>query len=180
MYVKMETIGSRRKDSKTEVGKDIMKNQKASWDAKSHETFINLCVDEKRARNRPNGVFSRHDWKILVENFSKETGKFCHRQQLKNHYDIMRKEWQLWEFLVGKETGLGWDTKKQTVTQASNGGRKRYRYLLKLLSSFIFTYNYNFFFLNNSNLLFRWNQELPNSKIKVWSIVFNWMNCLWM
>ena len=34
---------------------------------------------------------------------------------MKNKWDLMKKEWQLWSKLVGKETGLRWDNSKQTI-----------------------------------------------------------------
>ncbi|KAM6578520.1 hypothetical protein CsatB_030357 [Cannabis sativa] len=34
---------------------------------------------------------------------------------MKNHWDNVKKEWQLWDSLLRGETGLGWDMQRQTV-----------------------------------------------------------------
>lgn len=34
--------------------------------------------------------------------------KNSEKQQFKNKWDNMKKEWQLWDNLVSNETGLGW------------------------------------------------------------------------
>ncbi|RVX13117.1 hypothetical protein CK203_018055 [Vitis vinifera] len=40
-------------------------------------------------------------------------------RQLKNKWSSLKKDWQLWNTLIGKETGLGWDPMRQTIN-ASN------------------------------------------------------------
>ncbi|CAL8167900.1 unnamed protein product [Prunus armeniaca] len=35
--------------------------------------------------------------------------------QLKNKWDALKIEWKLWKELVGKETGLGWNSSKGTI-----------------------------------------------------------------
>ena len=36
--------------------------------------------------------------------------------KLKNKWDILKKDWQLWTNLLRNETDLGWDLVKQTIT----------------------------------------------------------------
>ncbi|TXG47773.1 hypothetical protein EZV62_027067 [Acer yangbiense] len=50
---------------------------------------------------------------------SNATGRKYDRKQLKNHWDIVKKDWQLWDSLLRGETGLGWDMERQTI-EASN------------------------------------------------------------
>ncbi|KAL3502765.1 hypothetical protein ACH5RR_037214 [Cinchona calisaya] len=37
----------------------------------------------------------------------------------------MKKEWQLWNKLIGKETGLGWDPIKKTIDASNDWWNKR-------------------------------------------------------
>ncbi|KAK8999268.1 hypothetical protein V6N11_070444 [Hibiscus sabdariffa] len=50
-----------------------------------------------------------------MKNFEKETGKSYTQKQLKNRWDILKKEWKLWKKLKEKDTGLGWNPIKGTV-----------------------------------------------------------------
>ncbi|KAF5944123.1 hypothetical protein HYC85_018200 [Camellia sinensis] len=38
------------------------------------------------------------------------TGKAYQRIQMKNHWDVLKKDWLLWNNLLRDETGLGRDT----------------------------------------------------------------------
>jgi hypothetical protein len=52
----------------------------------------------------------------VIKNFNEQTGLSYDFKQIKNKWDILKKEWQLWERLKGKETGIGWDYISRTVT----------------------------------------------------------------
>ncbi|XP_060210187.1 L10-interacting MYB domain-containing protein-like [Lycium barbarum] len=87
--------------------------EKARWDAETTELFLNLCVEEIRAGNRPNTHFSRVGWSNLVQKFNDKTGKNYDKVKLKNKWDNLKLMWKDWDTLVGKETGLGWDCEKR-------------------------------------------------------------------
>ncbi|XP_008227567.1 PREDICTED: L10-interacting MYB domain-containing protein-like [Prunus mume] len=46
---------------------------------------------------------------------SKETGAEYNKSQLKNKWDAFKEQWKIWKELIGKETGLGWNSKLRTV-----------------------------------------------------------------
>uniref|UniRef100_A0A5B6Z1X7 Myb/SANT-like domain-containing protein n=1 Tax=Davidia involucrata TaxID=16924 RepID=A0A5B6Z1X7_DAVIN len=92
---------------------------KAQWDSTSREVFINLCVAEKLKGNMPTAHFNKKGWNAIILQFRNKTGKDYDRLQMKNHWDWLKKEWQLWKQLTRNETGLGWDSVKQTIS-ASN------------------------------------------------------------
>jgi hypothetical protein len=60
----------------------------------------------------------------------KKTGKqYCYKQ-LKNKWDSLKKEWNIWRRLIGKETGLGWDPVKKTIYAPDDWWEKNYRYYI--------------------------------------------------
>ncbi|XP_028754585.1 uncharacterized protein LOC114714064 [Neltuma alba] len=56
--------------------------------------------------------------------FTAKTGRAYTRIQLKNKYDTLRKEWQLWDRLL-RETGLGWDAERNTVSAPDDWWEKK-------------------------------------------------------
>ncbi|KAK2648062.1 hypothetical protein Ddye_015551 [Dipteronia dyeriana] len=93
---------------------------KAVWDPPTHEIWVDLAIEQVRAGNRNGTHLSKQGWKNFIENFNKITDRTYDRKQLKNHWDNVKKELQLWDSLVRGETGLGWDMERQTI-DASNG-----------------------------------------------------------
>ncbi|XP_012832853.1 PREDICTED: uncharacterized protein LOC105953711 [Erythranthe guttata] len=88
---------------------------KANWDNKTTEVFIRLCVQETTAGNRPGSHFNKIGWDNLVKKFSSATNRNYTRIQLKNKWDIMKKEWGQWKAILHGESGLGWNQIKGTV-----------------------------------------------------------------
>ncbi|ESR41160.1 hypothetical protein CICLE_v100272352mg, partial [Citrus x clementina] len=66
---------------------------KAIWDPKSHEIWVNLAVEQVRASNGSGTHLSK---------------------QHRNRWDIVKKEWQIWDALVRGQTRLGWNVERQT------------------------------------------------------------------
>ncbi|KAL3851004.1 hypothetical protein ACJIZ3_012886 [Penstemon smallii] len=88
---------------------------KASWDSRSSEMFIKLCVDEANLGNRPGSHFNKTGWDNLVKKFAVASSRNYTKAQLKNKWDNLKKEWSQWKTLLCGETGLGWDHDKCTV-----------------------------------------------------------------
>ncbi|KAG5063498.1 hypothetical protein JHK85_004681 [Glycine max] len=62
--------------------------------------MLKVCVEEVNAGNKPHNHFTKLGWANIAE---------------KNRWDSLKKEWQLWAKLIGKDTGLGWDGEKKTI-----------------------------------------------------------------
>jgi hypothetical protein len=68
-------------------------------------------------------------WKNVIDKFSEKIGKqYCYKQ-LKNKWDSLKKEWNIWKRLIGKETGLGWDPMKKTIDVPDDWWKKKLRVL---------------------------------------------------
>ncbi|XP_028754258.1 L10-interacting MYB domain-containing protein-like [Neltuma alba] len=100
------------------------KNGKASWDIKATKVFIDLCIEEVEKGGRRGTSLTKPAWTSIEENFTAKTGRVYTRIQLKNKYDTLRKEWQLWDRLL-RETGLGWDAERNTVSTPDDWWEKK-------------------------------------------------------
>ncbi|KAI5342155.1 hypothetical protein L3X38_010030 [Prunus dulcis] len=99
------------------MGKNVGSSSKApvTWNNHNISIFCDLCIKEVDAGRRLGTHFKKEGWENLRVNFSKETGNNHDKGQLKNKWDALKIEWKLWKELVGKETGLGWNSSKGTV-----------------------------------------------------------------
>ncbi|WRX25116.1 Myb/SANT-like domain - like 9 [Theobroma cacao] len=90
---------------------------KAVWDRNLTMVFCDLCIKEKDHNSRPGTHFKKEGWSRLVANFNKETGKEYEKSQLKNRWDLLKKEWKLWKQLKGNEfdTCFRWDLRKNNI-----------------------------------------------------------------
>lgn len=88
---------------------------KAVWDRNLTMIFCDLCIKEKDHNCRRGTYFKKEGWSRLVANFNKETGKEYEKSQLKNRWDLLKKEWKLWKQLKGNDTCLGWDPNKNNI-----------------------------------------------------------------
>ncbi|GMI75007.1 hypothetical protein like AT5G05800 [Hibiscus trionum] len=89
--------------------------KKASWDRRLTIILCDLCIKEILNGNRPGTHFKKEGWVNIVKNFENETRKPYTQRQLKNRWDLLKKEWRLWKKLKEKDTGLGWNPTKGTV-----------------------------------------------------------------
>ena len=55
------------------------------------------------------GLEAELGWKNVIKAFNNLTGRNYQYRQLKNKLSSLKKGWQLWNTLIGKETDLGWD-----------------------------------------------------------------------
>ncbi|XP_028125598.1 L10-interacting MYB domain-containing protein-like [Camellia sinensis] len=113
MSTEQETQSENRKNK----GKSSqVPSTKAHWDAKSNEIFIKLCVDQVKVGHRPGTHLDRVGWENVITLFETMNGKTYQRLQMKNHWDVLKKDWLLWNNLLRGEIGLGCDTLTGAIT----------------------------------------------------------------
>ncbi|XP_024043708.1 L10-interacting MYB domain-containing protein-like [Citrus clementina] len=96
---------------------DKRKKLKAYWDDVTSDAFVKICVNETLAGNRLNSHFNKIGWKNIIAKFHSMTDRDYEQKQLKNKWDILKKDWQLWTNLLRNETGLGWDPVKHQLLE---------------------------------------------------------------
>ncbi|XP_028096166.1 L10-interacting MYB domain-containing protein-like [Camellia sinensis] len=94
---------------KTSQNSEPSQSLKAHWDTKSIEIFVKLCVEQVKAGHRLGTHLDRVGWEAVINKFKIATGTLYVRLQLKNRWDTLKKEWDLWKNLLRGETGLELD-----------------------------------------------------------------------
>lgn len=95
---------------------ELVPISKATQDAFSNRAFCQICAEEVGAGNRPLGCLNTRGYKNLQQKFFERTGKKHDKKQLKNKWETLKKEYNLWNDLKQKATGLGWDNNKGTIS----------------------------------------------------------------
>ncbi|KAL7108766.1 hypothetical protein ACP275_06G134600 [Erythranthe tilingii] len=94
--------------SQRNSGKQKINQVKASWTPENHELFIDLCLEQISIGNKPGTHLTKNGWNNLLGSFHSITGIKYERIQLKNHWDMTKKNWKIWHDLVSTEW-LKWD-----------------------------------------------------------------------
>ncbi|KAL5538379.1 hypothetical protein UlMin_043599 [Ulmus minor] len=63
----------------------------------------------------PRTHFDKVGRENLCKNFNRAIEIMYPKPQLKNKWDALKTDWKIWNDLIGKETGLEWNSKKKTV-----------------------------------------------------------------
>ncbi|XP_014619053.1 L10-interacting MYB domain-containing protein-like [Glycine max] len=77
--------------------------------------MLKVCIEEVNVGNKPHNHFTKLGWANIAEKFNKATNLRYEYKQFRNRWDSLKKEWQLWAKLIGKDTGLGSDGEKKIV-----------------------------------------------------------------
>uniref|UniRef100_A0A7N0UBM5 Myb/SANT-like domain-containing protein n=1 Tax=Kalanchoe fedtschenkoi TaxID=63787 RepID=A0A7N0UBM5_KALFE len=80
--------------------KSLPSKCKASWGPQFQRIFVDLCVEQIYAGNKPKTHFTRDGWRNIVDSFRDQTGCCYDKKQLKNHWDVMKKQWKIWSKLI--------------------------------------------------------------------------------
>jgi hypothetical protein len=64
---------------------------KVIWNEKMLEDYLDICIIEIHAGNRPGIHFYKTGWKNVIDKFNEKTGKQYYYKQLKNKYDSLKK-----------------------------------------------------------------------------------------
>jgi len=93
-----------------------VKTPKAVWDAYATKIFCQICKEETLAGNRPGTTLSSIGYKNLEEIFFAITKRHYPHGKLKNKWDALKPQYNLWLDLKRAATGLGFDVTKGIIT----------------------------------------------------------------
>ncbi|XP_028801886.1 L10-interacting MYB domain-containing protein-like [Neltuma alba] len=88
---------------------------KASSDPYTTKILIDVCAEQIVHKEHQGTSFIRPGWNKITKSFQKRSEKMYDRKQFKNRFDILRKDWKLWEKLMSGETGIGYDAATNRV-----------------------------------------------------------------
>uniref|UniRef100_A0A6N2N561 Myb/SANT-like domain-containing protein n=1 Tax=Salix viminalis TaxID=40686 RepID=A0A6N2N561_SALVM len=80
---------------------------------------------------RPTSHFDKPGWMYVAQSFAEQTGVEFQREQFKNKWDSCKKNWRLWNKLIG-ETGVGWSNELKTIAASDEWWRARIQFPLKV------------------------------------------------
>ncbi|XP_010233557.1 L10-interacting MYB domain-containing protein [Brachypodium distachyon] len=89
--------------------------EKANWNAEYTRILCEICKEETEANNRPLGCLDRKGYKNLEEKFFKQYGQKLVKKQLKNKWDLLKKEYTEFMVLKNGASGLGWNDAMSTI-----------------------------------------------------------------
>ena len=93
-----------------------VKTPKAIWDAYATKVFCEICKEEVLAGNRPGHTLSVVGYKNLEDKFKARTLRRYPHDKLKNKWDALKSQYNLWLDLKRAATGLGFDVQKGVIT----------------------------------------------------------------
>lgn len=102
-----ETVDEMARDKKND-GVSTPKPIKATWTADFHEIFLDLCLEQINAGNKPGTHFTRVGWRNIEDSFMNNSGVFYEKKQFKNHWDNTKEQWKVWRKLIGTRS-MKWD-----------------------------------------------------------------------
>jgi hypothetical protein len=112
--------------------------KKVVWTEKMIENYLDICIIEIHAGNHLGTHFNKTGWKNVIDKLNAKTGKQYYYKQLKNMWDNLKKEWNIWKRLIGKEIGLGWDPMKKIIDAPNDWWEKNCKYVLFLYLLLLF------------------------------------------
>lgn len=81
---------------------------RARWTMFLTKVLVDLLVDQVRKGNRLNNAFNKKAWVLLCDDFYKKTGLRWDKEQLKNRFAVLRRQYVVVKSLLDL-TDFSWD-----------------------------------------------------------------------
>lgn len=99
----------------SQKGKEKSKTSRAVWSNTMKKIFFNLCINEVMRGGRPGSNLKTQLWKRIIEAFKEKIGILYAQKQLKNQWDLIRKQYNAWTALCA-QTSVGYHEVTHTIT----------------------------------------------------------------
>lgn len=81
---------------------------RASWSNENKKIFFGQCIEEVQTGGRPGSHLKVPSWKKIITAFNEKIKLNYDQKQLKNMWDIMKKQYAAWKKLLN-QTGVGYN-----------------------------------------------------------------------
>ncbi|XP_031271525.1 L10-interacting MYB domain-containing protein-like [Pistacia vera] len=88
---------------------------RARWTTFLTKVLTDLMVDQVYKGNRKNNSFNRKAWRCICDEFYKKTGLKWDKEQLKNRYSVLRRQYGLVKSLLDHGDFFTWDDSSGTI-----------------------------------------------------------------
>ncbi|KAE8655021.1 3-isopropylmalate dehydrogenase [Hibiscus syriacus] len=99
---------SRRQQQQQQPSQQQKQQARARWTTFLTRTLADLLVEQVHRGNRRNNSFNRKAWKSMCDDFHKKTGLKWDKEQLKNRYGVLRRQYVLVRSLLDR-SDFSWD-----------------------------------------------------------------------
>ena len=89
----------------------------AEWNDENTRILTELFVEQVNMGNRPNTYLTPAAFEEVAVQFKVRTGLEYKHTQLKNKWDKLKQDYNIFKRLKLRETGGGWDHERNTVKQ---------------------------------------------------------------
>ncbi|MED6108460.1 hypothetical protein PIB30_119042 [Stylosanthes scabra] len=88
---------------------------RARWTTSLTKILAELMVEQVQKGNKHNNLFNKKAWKYICDEFYKKTGLKWDKEQLKNRYSVMRKQYSTVKSILD-QSEFSWDEATGSIT----------------------------------------------------------------
>ncbi|XVF18052.1 hypothetical protein REPUB_Repub10bG0178400 [Reevesia pubescens] len=99
---------SRRQQQQQQPSQQQEQQLRARWTTFLTKTLADLLVEQVHRGNRLNNSFNKRAWKSMCDDFYKKTGLKWDKEQLKNKYGVLRRQYVLVKLLLD-QSDFSWN-----------------------------------------------------------------------
>ncbi|KAJ4964106.1 hypothetical protein NE237_024045 [Protea cynaroides] len=111
----IEMAGRPKRHQYKQEQEQKQEQSRAKWTTSLTKTLADLMVEQVLKGNRPNHSFGSKAWKNICDEFHRETGLKWNKEQLKNRYGAMRRQYVTVKLLLN-HGDFSWDEATGTIT----------------------------------------------------------------
>jgi hypothetical protein len=108
------------------------------WTDEYNAIVSELMAEQVRKGNRPNTHLNTLGYTEVMDRFYQMTGIELSKIQVKNKWDRLKNDWSIWQKLVRKQTGTGWDSTRGVISMDNEWWKKMKKVSVYWLLNFEF------------------------------------------
>lgn len=114
-FLSMELqMASRVTRSRRQPTQQQEQQSRARWTASLTKTLADLMIDQVQKGNRHKNSFGKKAWRYMCDEFYKKTGLKWDKEQLKNRYAVLRRQYVTVRSLLD-QSDFSWDESSGTI-----------------------------------------------------------------